>query len=103
MNSSRSRALLVAAVLATTALAQSESRGPVDASSMHASTTQATRPSSGAAPRIVGAWQLVKRTVAKADGTLLSDPVLGEQPTGRLYYDASGVMSLQMMRAGRSA
>jgi hypothetical protein len=27
--------------------------------------------------------------------------VLGEQPVGRLFYDASGHMSLQMMRVGR--
>jgi hypothetical protein len=29
--------------------------------------------------------------------------VLGEKPLGRLYYDASGLVSLQMMRLGRSA
>ena len=30
-------------------------------------------------------------------------PVLGDRPPGRLYYDASGVMMLQMMRPGRTA
>ena len=50
---------------------------------------------------IVGTWELVSRTVSRADGTTISDPVLGEKPTGRLIYDASGAMSLQMMRTGR--
>jgi hypothetical protein len=50
---------------------------------------------------IVGTWQLMTRTVTRADGSRVIDPVLGEKPTGRLIYEASGVMSLQMMRAGR--
>jgi hypothetical protein len=53
--------------------------------------------------QLAGAWELVSRTVQRADGTLLNDPVLGQQPLGRLYYDASGVMMLQMMRQGRKA
>ena len=56
-----------------------------------------------AAQRIVGAWQLVTRAVQRAEGTSISDPVLGDRPLGRLVYDASGVMALQMMRIGRSA
>jgi hypothetical protein len=64
---------------------------------------QAARAASGVAQRIVGAWQLVTRTVRRSDGTVLADSVLGEKPLGRLYYDASGVVSLQMMRRGRSA
>ena len=64
---------------------------------------QARRAASGVAQRIVGAWQLVTRTVRRSDGTVLADSVLGEEPLGRLYYDASGVVSLQMMRLGRSA
>ena len=43
----------------------------------------------------------MSRTVTRADGTTIVDPVLGEKPTGRLIYDASGAMSLQMMRMGR--
>jgi hypothetical protein len=54
-----------------------------------------------AAARIVGTWQLVSRTVRKADGTTIVDPVLGEKPMGRLTYDSSGAMSLQMMRMAR--
>ena len=42
------------------------------------------------------------RTVRRPDGTTIVDPVLGEKPTGRLVYDASGAMTLQMMRAGRT-
>jgi lipocalin-like protein len=57
----------------------------------------------GAAQRMVGAWRLEKRTVRRSDGTVLADAVLGEQPLGRLFYDASGVMMLQMMRQGRPA
>jgi len=63
--------------------------------------TPAPRPPSDAAPRVVGTWQLMSRTVTRADGTTIVDPVLGEKPTGRLIYDASGAMSLQMMRTGR--
>ena len=55
-----------------------------------------------AAERLVGTWRLESRTVRRSDGTVLADPVLGDKPLGRLYYDASGVMMLQMMRQGRS-
>lgn len=54
-----------------------------------------------ATPRIVGVWQLMTRTVSRVDGTNIVDPVLGEKPAGRLVYDASGAMMLQMMRPGR--
>jgi hypothetical protein len=33
---------------------------------------------------------------------MLLDPVLGKQPVGRLFYDASGHMMLQMMRQERA-
>jgi hypothetical protein len=62
-----------------------------------------TRPVNSAAQRIVGTWQLMTRTVSRADGTTIVDPVLGEKPIGRLVYDASGAMSLQMMRTGRKS
>ena len=65
--------------------------------------TPAPRPANGATQRIVGTWQLVTRTVSRADGTTIVDPVLGEKPIGRLVYDASGAMSLQMMRTGRKS
>ena len=63
--------------------------------------TPTLRPANGATQRIVGTWQLMTRTVSRADGTTIVDPVLGEKPTGRLVYDASGAMMLQMMRTGR--
>lgn len=63
--------------------------------------TPAMRPLSATAKAMLGAWQLETRTVKQADGKVLSDTVLGERPLGRLYYDASGVVSLQMMRTGR--
>ena len=61
----------------------------------------ATRSANSATERIVGTWQLMTRTVSRADGTVTIDPVLGEKPTGRLVYDSSGAMMLQMMRTGR--
>src|SRR5262245_24923 len=68
-----------------------------------AAPTQSARPTAGVSQRIVGAWLLTSRTVRRADGAVLTDPVLGEKPTGRLFYDATGVMMLQMMRADRAA
>lgn len=62
--------------------------------------TPAPRASTGATQRIVGVWELMTRTVTR-EGKTIVDPVLGEKPTGRLVYDASGAMMLQMMRAGR--
>jgi hypothetical protein len=61
---------------------------------------QSTR--SSVRDRIAGAWQLESRTVTPANGATLLDPVLGQQPAGRLFYDASGHMMLQMMRQGRT-
>ena len=61
----------------------------------------ATPSTNSATRRIVGTWQLMTRTVSRADGTVIVDPVLGEKPSGRLVYDASGAMMLQMMRTGR--
>lgn len=56
----------------------------------------------GARSQILGAWQLESRTVRAANGDILLDPVLGKQPIGRLFYDASGHMMLQMMRQARA-
>jgi Lipocalin-like domain len=60
------------------------------------------QPQRGAREQIIGAWELESRTVRKASGEVLLDPVLGRQPIGRLFYDASGHMMLQMMRQGRA-
>jgi hypothetical protein len=51
--------------------------------------------------RMLGAWRLESRTVRKAGGEIVRDAVLGAEPIGRLFYDASGHMSLQMMRQDR--
>src|SRR5262245_41053697 len=60
------------------------------------------RPQPGtAAQQLAGAWQLETRTVRRLDGTVLADQVLSGRPPGRLFYDRSGVMALQMMRLGR--
>jgi lipocalin-like protein len=57
---------------------------------------------SSAALKLVGGWQLTTRTVRSADGPTVNDPVLGDRPLGRLFYDASGTMALEMMRTGRT-
>jgi hypothetical protein len=64
---------------------------------------RAVRSTPGARQRIVGAWQLITRSVRRDNGEVLVDPVLGQQPLGRLCYDASGGVMLQMMRMGRTA
>ena len=97
--------LLVLGTFVLTAVApharQNDTRQPV--SSPFQGQPRPAEPTSGAAQRLVGAWQLESRTVRRSDGTLVADPVLGERPLGRLFYDASGVMMLQMMRLGRTA
>ena len=50
---------------------------------------------------MLGAWDLQSRTVTRASGEVVNDPVLGQQPIGRLFYGPSGHMALQMMRQGR--
>ena len=55
----------------------------------------------GAREQMFGSWELRSRTVTRANGEAVADPVLGAQPIGRLFYDASGHMALQMMRQGR--
>jgi hypothetical protein len=72
------------------------------AAALPAAEPQNTRPPQTAAQRLAGAWELQTRTV-RANGKPMADPVLGAQPPGRLFYDASGVMALQMMRTGRTA
>ena len=48
----------------------------------------------------VGVWKLVSCEAARASGNAM--PVYGKNPVGRLYYDASGNMSVHIMRAGRT-
>ena len=55
----------------------------------------------GTRARMLGAWRLESRTVSQAGGETVRDPVLGAAPVGRLFYDGSGHMSLQMMRQDR--
>jgi hypothetical protein len=51
---------------------------------------------------MLGSWELQSRTVRRSNGELVVDPVLGQQPIGRIFYDASGHMALQMMRQARA-
>lgn len=70
-----------------------------------AATMGCASPPSAPAERsgIAGSWELKQRTVTRAGGAVIDDPILGAQPVGRLFYDASGHMSLQMMRQGRAS
>jgi hypothetical protein len=52
--------------------------------------------------QMLGAWELQSRTVRRSTGEVALDPVLGRQPTGRLIYEGSGRMALQMMRQARA-
>jgi hypothetical protein len=61
----------------------------------------APAPPRTARDQMLGAWDLRSRTVRADSGEAIADPILGAQPIGRLYYDASGRMGLQMMRHGR--
>jgi hypothetical protein len=61
----------------------------------------AATPPHNARSQLLGAWELRSRTVRADGGEVIADPILGAAPLGRLYYDASGRMGLQMMRQGR--
>ena len=95
--------LVFGAIVSTAAASHAQSSRSAGSGPALYAEPQAARPPANAAQRLVGAWQLVTRTVQRSDGIVLADSVLGEKPLGRLYYDASGVVSLQMMRLGRSA
>ena len=65
------------------------------------SSNSAEQAGRGTRDRIIGAWQLQSREVRKAGGEVVRDAVLGAEPVGRLIYDVTGHMSLQMMRLDR--
>ena len=67
-----------------------------------ASCSASVPPTGIARERIVGSWELQSRTVRRGSGETVNDPVLGQQPIGRLFYSISGHMALQMMRQGRA-
>ncbi|MCC7180472.1 MAG: lipocalin-like domain-containing protein [Acidobacteria bacterium] len=72
------------------------------ACSVSAPSTGAPRSTRSAREQMIGSWELQTRTVRRASGEVVNDAVLGEAPIGRLFYDASGHMALQMMRQGRA-
>lgn len=49
--------------------------------------------------RFVGVWRLVSCDAVRTNAGVM--PVYGKNPTGRLYYDAAGNMSVHIMKAGR--
>lgn len=48
---------------------------------------------------LVGTWRLISCTARRRNGRLI--PLYGPEPEGRLFYDAAGNMSVQIMRPGR--
>ncbi|HTO99805.1 MAG TPA: lipocalin-like domain-containing protein [Anaerolineales bacterium] len=48
---------------------------------------------------LVGTWRLVACNAYRRNGQIV--PIYGENPEGRLFYDAAGNMSVHLMRAGR--
>jgi hypothetical protein len=69
--------------------------------SILSATCSAPAPARRSRDQMLGAWDLWSRTVTGTDGHVIADPILGAQPVGRLFYDASGGVGLQMMREGR--
>ena len=67
-----------------------------------ASAACSSPPNRGQKEQLLGSWELQSRTVRRSNGDLVLDPVLGQQPIGRLFYSASGHMALQMMRQARA-
>jgi len=49
--------------------------------------------------RFAGVWKLVSCEAARTTGGAM--PIYGKNPVGRLYYDATGNMSVHIMKAGR--
>ena len=47
----------------------------------------------------VGTWKLVSCNAYRRNGQVV--PIYGEQPDGRLFYDAAGNMSVHLMRSNR--
>jgi len=64
-----------------------------------ASQTKAGAPLSASLP---GTWELISRIDRTADGTLVPEPSLGEDPIAWLIYDRSGHFAAQFMRRDRS-
>ncbi len=48
----------------------------------------------------VGAWKLISCDAIRKNGSVL--PIYGKNPVGMLYYDATGNMSVHMMKSGRA-
>jgi hypothetical protein len=48
---------------------------------------------------LVGTWKLISCNAHRRNGQVV--PIYGENPEGRLFYDAAGNMSVHLMRAGR--
>lgn len=63
--------------------------------------TSGSEPTSGTAARFVGLWKLVRIEVRQPDGQITTDPDLGPQAVGYIYYDATGHMGVQLMNPDR--
>jgi hypothetical protein len=53
-------------------------------------------------PGFVGTWELVSRVALDSSGAVVTDPSLGVDPVGLLVYDASGHMTVQLMKRHRT-
>ncbi len=58
-------------------------------------------PTTTAAERLVGVWDLVEIRDRTLEGRLEDHPDFGHDPAGRLVYTASGHVSVNFMRLGR--
>jgi hypothetical protein len=52
---------------------------------------------------VCGTWILVDRIDRTADGDVLPEPTLGQDPIGILFYDRAGNVSVQLMKRNRSS
>jgi Lipocalin-like domain len=57
---------------------------------------------SGMQQQLIGSWDLASRTTRLDSGQTVTDPTLGEQPSGVLIYDATGHMAAQLSRKART-
>jgi len=52
---------------------------------------------------ICGTWILVDRIDRTANGDVLPEPTLGQDPVGILFYDRAGNVAVQLMKRNRSS
>ena len=53
--------------------------------------------------KLCGTWVLLERIDRNANGDVVSEPTLGQDPIGILIYDRAGNMSVQIMKRNRNS